>query len=131
MQIEQHEAATGKACPALVRIPGATKSVGAIDLVTVTGERGLSALHASPAPTDCLDTGACEGAQGAGAAEATAADTFVAIVEGAAPEWLSAEQVIALAEAVQHYTANAVLEALPKYIQPLFGAKGGLTLDEV
>lgn len=143
VQIDEHEAATGKTCPALVSIPGATTRVNAFKLVAITGDRFLNAFHLSPASSGCqppkrtrrgsakapIERGRADAVSSA--AEAAAADALVAIVEGDAPERLTAQAVVDLADAVQLYNAGAVLAALPAYIKPLFSAGEGVALDEV
>lgn len=126
MQIKQH-----KACPAHLSIPGARQAVNAFKLVAITGDRFLDAFHNSPPASEYLDNCECESAQGVSAAEAAAADVLVAIIEGRAPERLSAQQVVELARTAQLHNAGAVLEALPAYIKPLFVAEDGPSLIEV
>lgn len=126
VQIKQH-----KGCPAHMSIPGATQDVNAFKLVAITGDRFLDDVHSSAPASDCLDNCECESAQGVSAAEAAAADTLVAIIEGRAPARLLAQQVVDLARAAQLHNAGVVLEALPAYIEPLFVAEDGLPLSEV
>lgn len=87
----------------------------------------LSAVN-SIVSGQALGTSATNGISGA---EPAAADALAAIVECAAPERLTAQEVVDLAEVAQLYMANVVLEALPAYIDPLFRARGTLALDEV
>lgn len=143
MQIDEHEAATGKTCPALVSIPGAATRVNAFKLVAVTGDRFLNAFHLSHAPPDCqppkrtrrgsakapFERGGADAVSSA--AEAAAAETLIAIVKSDATERLTTQEVVDLADAVQLYSAGAVLAALPVYIKPLFSAGGDVALDEV
>lgn len=131
VQIDEHEAATGRVCPARMSVPGAAARVNALQLLAVTGGRFLSAFDGVPCAPGSDPPFKRQCTHSVSAAEAAAADALVAVIDGKAPDMLSAQQVVDLAEAAQLYSAGAVLEALPAYIEPLFSADGGLPLGEV
>ena len=136
VQIEEHEAATGRTCPALMSVPRATTRVSAVKLVAVTGNRFLNAFPdappTAPPPTPpvqrsgSLDEGssckcACEEESVASGddGEAAATDALVAIINGRAPECLSTHEVLDLVAVAQLFLAEVVLAALPAYVRPL------------
>lgn len=144
VQIEEHEAATGHKCYALLSIPGAATRVNAFKLVAVTGDRFLNAFHGAASTDDCVmskrprsanpDATPSRGAERATSssdAETAAVNALVDILEGRAPARLSPQQVLDLADVAQLFMADAILEALPAYIRPLFSADGCVALEEV
>lgn len=150
VKIEAYEAESGKACPALVSIPGAAVRVNAFKLVAVTGDRFLNSFHVPPStqvtvpakrprstatPADAAETtgpaGDAERASASSDGEAAAMGALVDILNGCAPERLSVPALLDLADAAHLNMADAVLAGLPEYVKPLFKDGGSIELDEV
>lgn len=120
VQVADASREAGRDVPALLRLPGTHTPVSALSLASLTGRRFINSLSSAQLALCAPSTAdAAAPASGGMEAERQAREHLAAIVNGDAPERLTAAQAVALAEAMQHAAAECLLPLLPAYLAPI------------